>query len=336
MNHQNRSEHNISPRHTVVITGGNSGLGFACAKALLTASSPWHVVIACRDQGRADASVEKLRKALGPSAKVEAMLLDLASFDSIRNFSIELKNRLLTEEFPPLHGLVCNAAMQGARILTKNGFEGTFGVNHLGHYLLVQLLMPLFSIPARIAVVSSGVHDLAQLESVPGGSAVPPPAWNSPFALAKGILGPEAAKDDENADRGRRYSTSKLANLYFTYALASKLPNGITVNAFDPGLMPGTGLAREYTGIMKFMWHHVMPKMLPLLRLLITKNIHSPEQSGTALARLINDPELAIVNGKYFEGTRQISSSPESHDKKRAEELWVDSAVLTELNIKPA
>ena len=318
--------------HTAVITGGNSGLGFACAKALLTASSPWHIVIACRDQGRGDASVEELRKVVGAGVEVEAMVLDLASFDSIRNFSAELKKRLLAGELPSLHGLVCIAAMQGARTLTKNGFEGTFGVNHLGHYLLVQLLLPLFSTPARIAVVSSGVHDPAQLEGVPG--AGPPPAWNSPFELAKGVLGPEAAKDDEKKDRFRRYATSKLANLYFTYALAAKLPKGITVNAFDPGLMPGTGLAREYTGIMKFMWDHIMPKMLPLLRLLIVKNIHSPKESGAALARLINDPELAIVNGKYFEGTRQIPSSPESYDKKRVDELWDDSAVLTESNAK--
>jgi NAD(P)-dependent dehydrogenase (short-subunit alcohol dehydrogenase family) len=334
MNHQNTPLQVISSPHTVVITGGNSGLGFACAKALLTASSPWHVVIACRDKGRADASVEKLLKIVGTGAKVEAMALDLASFDSIRNFSAELNKRILAGELPPLHGLVCNAAMQGARMLTKDGFEGTFGVNHLGHYLLVQLLLPLFSTPARIAVVASGVHDAAQLEGVPG--AGPPPAWNSPFELAKGILGPEAAKDDEKADIFRRYATSKLANLYFTYALATKLPKGITVNAFDPGLMPGTGLAREYTGVMKFMWDHIMPKMLPLLRLLIVKNIHSPEESGAALARLINDPELAGVNGKYFEGTRPIASSPESYDKKRADELWDDSAILTELNVKSA
>ncbi len=257
------------------------------------------------------------------------MVLDLASFDSIRSFSMQLKERLLAGELPPLHGLVCNAGTQGARTLTKNGFEGTFGVNHLGHYLLVQLLLPLFSTPARIAVVSSGVHDPAQLEGVPG--AGPPPAWNSPFELAKGVMGPEAANDDEKADRFRRYATSKLANLYFTYALAAKLPKGITVNAFDPGLMPGTGLAREYTGFMKFLWDHIMPKMLPLLRLLIVKNIHSPEESGAALARLINDPQLAIVNGKYFEGTRQIASSPESYNKKRADELWDDSAVLTDI-----
>jgi NAD(P)-dependent dehydrogenase (short-subunit alcohol dehydrogenase family) len=333
MNHQDGSAHIISSPHTAVITGGNTGLGFACAKALLSASFPWHVVIACRHQGRADASVKELRNVIGADAKIEAMVLDLASFDSIRRFSAQLKERLLSGEFPPLHGLVCNAGMQGAKIFTKNGFEGSFGVNHLGHYLLVRLLLPSFNTPARIAVVSSGVHDPAQLEGVPG--AGPPPAWNSPSELAKGILGPAAAKDDETADRFRRYSTSKLANLYFTYTLAARLPKGITVNAFDPGLMPGTGLAREYTGVMKFLWSHIMPKILPLLRLLIVKNIHSPEESGTALARLINDPELAIVNGKYFEGIRPISSSPESYDKKRADELWDDSAILTEFDVRP-
>jgi NAD(P)-dependent dehydrogenase (short-subunit alcohol dehydrogenase family) len=316
-------------QHTVVITGGNSGLGYACAHTLLTSSPPWHVVIACRDMARAGTAVENLRKAAVPGAKVEAMPLDLASLGSVRAFSTELNQRLNAGELPPLHGLVCNAAMQGARTFTVDGFESTFGVNHLGHYLLVNLLLPSLTKPARIAVVSSGVHDPAELAKVPSGSAVPVPAWNVPEALAKGDLGPEAANDDQNADRGRRYSTAKLANMYFTYGLASRLPKGITVNAFDPGLMPGTGLAREYTGLMKFMWTFVMPKIRPLLRLLIVKNIHSPEESGAALARLITDPALSSTNGKYFEGLREIRSSVDSYNKSRADELWQSSAVLT-------
>jgi NAD(P)-dependent dehydrogenase (short-subunit alcohol dehydrogenase family) len=317
----------LTSPQTVVITGGNSGLGYACARALLRASPPWHVVIACRDLGRAGSAVEALRESAA-GARVEAMALDLASLASVRAFSAELERRLKTGELPPLHGLVCNAGMQGAKVFTVDGFEATFGVNHLGHYLLVNLLLPLLVKPARIAVVASGVHDPVQLEAVPS-AGVLPPAWNTTAALAKGELGPAAAKDDASADRGRRYSTSKLANVYFTYGLAPRLPEGITVNAFDPGLMPGTGLAREYPASLRWIWNVVMPRVIPLLRLLMTKNIHTPEASGAALARLITDPALASTNGKYFEGLNEIRSSVESYDAGRAAELWESSAALT-------
>jgi NAD(P)-dependent dehydrogenase (short-subunit alcohol dehydrogenase family) len=335
MSDQSSSDLLSSSLRTVVITGANSGLGYACAYTLLTSAPPWHVVLACRDKRRAGIAVEKLRESATSGARVEAMILDLASLASVRAFSVELERRLKARELPAFHGLICNAAMQGARVFTADGFEATFAVSHLGHYLLVNLLLPLLERPARIAVVASGVHDPAQLEGVPAGAGVPVPAWNTTAALARGELGPQAAEDDVNADRGRRYSTAKLANVYFTYGLALRLPEGITVNAFDPGLMPGTGLAREYSVVGRLVWRFVMPKILPLLRLLVTKNIHTPEVSGSALARLITDPALASTSGKYFEGMREICSSVDSYDGSRATELWRDSAVLTGIAALP-
>ena len=176
------------PRQTVIVTGGNSGLGYGCASALLCASPPWHVMIACRDPGRAQKAVEMLRESARPGTKVETMALDLASLRSVRSFASKLEARLKAADLPPLHGLVCNAAVQGARTFTADGFESTFGVSHLGHYLLVNLLVPLMEKPARIAVVASGVHDPAELAKVPASMAVPVPAWNTPTALAKGDL----------------------------------------------------------------------------------------------------------------------------------------------------
>lgn len=317
------------PGHTVIVTGGNSGLGYGCANALLAASPPWHVIIACRDPVRAQKAVETLRKSARPGARIETMALDLASLASVRSFASTLGDRLKGADLPPLHGLVCDAAVQGARTVTADGFESTFGVSHLGHYLLVNLLLPMMAVPARIAVVASGVHDPVQLAKVPARMGVPVPAWNAPAALARGELGPEAANDDATADRGRRYATTKLANVYFTYALARRLPAGITVNAFDPGLMPGTGLAREFPAALRIVWHHVLPRLIPLLRLVLLKNTHSPQESGAALARLVVDPALAPTSGRYFEGLHEIRSSVASYDKDRAEELWRDSATLT-------
>ena len=328
----------MQQQQTVIITGGNSGLGLACAREILTKSPRSHVVIACRDAERGNAAVEELRQGAQRGAAVEAMMLDLASLASVRAFADELERRLKAGELPAIGGLVCNAGFQGARGLTKDGYERTFGVNHLGHYLLVNLLLPLLAPSARIAVVASGVHDPAQLEALPSALApsMPVPAWNEPAKLAVGELGPQGRDDDEAADRGRRYSTSKLANVYFTYDLARRLPAGTTVNAFDPGLMPGTGLAREYPAPMRFVWNTVLPKIVPLLRRLLMPNIHTTAESGAALARLVLDPALAHTNGRYFEGLKEIRSSADSYDKRRAEELWQASAVLTGIVTAPA
>ena len=316
---------------TAIITGGNSGLGYECARSLLTGSSggqPWHVIIACRDLHRADAAVERLRNELaatGSAGQVEAMRLNLASLQSVRDFASDVAHRLEDLNVPPVHALICNAGVQSgnAQTLTVDGFESTFGVNHLGHFLLVNLLTPLLASPSRIAVVASGVHDPAQKTGMPA------PAWNKPVALARGELGRLGASDSDAKAARRRYSTSKLANVFFTYELARRLPAGITVSAFDPGLMPGTGLAREAAAPLRWVWNQVLPRVIPMLRRLVLANVHSPAESGAALARLVTDPTAADWSGNYFEGTREIRSSLESYDASRAAELWQASIELT-------
>jgi NAD(P)-dependent dehydrogenase (short-subunit alcohol dehydrogenase family) len=312
---------------TAVITGGNTGLGYACAAALLSSQDgpPWHVVLACRNQERARTAVTRLAEAAGGVGRVEAMSLDLASLASIREFAAGLAGRLEVGALLPLHGLVCNAGLlTGARrSVTADGFESTFGVNHLGHFLLADTLRPILQPPARVVVVASNVHDPAKKAGVPG------PAWNDPIALARGELGPAAAADKPFTSGQRRYSTSKLANVYFTYALARRLPAGVTANAFDPGMMPGTGLTREAPAPMHFAASHVLPRIIPLLRRVMNPNIHTVRESGDALARLLTDPALAGTTGRYFEGRREIRSSDESYDEKRAEELWQASEALT-------
>jgi NAD(P)-dependent dehydrogenase (short-subunit alcohol dehydrogenase family) len=312
---------------TVVITGGNTGLGFACANAILESphGAPWHVVLACRDEGRAQAAVDQLTSGAGVAGQVEAMSLDLASLASVRAFAAELTKRLSTGTTPPLHAVVCNAGVNsGTRpTATADGFESTFGVNHLGHFLLINELLPALQSPARVVVVASGVHDPAQK------SGVPAPAWNDPAGLARGQLGPAAASDNSLVSGQRRYSTSKLANVYFTYALARRLPPGVTANAFDPGLMPGTGLMREAPAPFRFVANRILPHAIPLLRRVYSPNVHTVQESGDALARLVTDPEQDATTGRYFEGRRQIRSSDESYNDERAEELWTASVALT-------
>jgi NAD(P)-dependent dehydrogenase (short-subunit alcohol dehydrogenase family) len=312
---------------SAVITGGNTGLGYACATALLASPDgpPWHVVLACRNQVRAQVAVARLTEVAGDSGRVEAMPLDLASLASVREFAAELTDRLAVGVLPALQGLVCNAGvLTGARpSVTADGFESSFGVNHLGHFLLVNAFRPVLQPPARVVVVASNVHDPAKKAGVPG------PAWNDPAALARCELGPAADAAEPFARGQRRYSTSKLANIYFTYALARSLPAGVTANAFDPGMVPGTGLTREAPAPMHFAATHVLPRIIPLLRRVMNPNIHTAKESGDALARMLTDPALAGTTGRYFEGRREIRSSEESYDEDRAEQLWQASEALT-------
>jgi NAD(P)-dependent dehydrogenase (short-subunit alcohol dehydrogenase family) len=317
----------IMTSRSAIITGGNTGLGYACAAALLSSQDgpPWHVVLACRSQERARAAVTQLTKTAGDGGRVGTMSLDLASLASIRAFAAGLADRLGAGALPPLHGLVCNAGvLSGARrSVTADGFESAFGVNHLGHFLLVNSLRPILQPPARVVVVASNVHDPAKKAGLPA------PAWNDPAALARGELGSIAVADRAFASGQRRYATSKLANVYFTYALARRLPAGVTANAFDPGMVPGTGLTREAPAPMHFAATHVLPHMIPLLRRVMNPNIHTVKDSGDALARLLTDPAVAGTTGRYFEGRREIRSSDESYDENRAEELWHASETLT-------
>ena len=130
------------------------------------------------------------------------------------------------------------------------------------------------------------------------------------------------------------YTTAKVCNVLCAYELSRLLQqqeistesNPITVNVFNPGLMPGSGLATDYTAAAKFVWHNILPilgKFVP--------NINTMEQSGEALARLISDPELANVTGKYFSGFKMMHSSIESGDRAKAKELWDVSVELTQL-----
>lgn len=319
------------PLRTVVITGGNTGLGYACAAALLASKDnrTLQVILACRNQERGRTAAERLADIAGAHSRVETMQLDLASLASVRAFATELAASVRSGAIPPLSGLVCNAGVQSwtKRSFTADGFEATFGVNHLGHFLLTNMLLPLLNPPARIVIVGSGVHDPANNWGLPA------PAWNHTAALSKGNLGSPATNDKPVARGQRLYTTSKLANIYFTYALARRLPPGITVNAFDPGLSPGTGLTRNAPAPIRFIAKHVLPRAIPLLRRVYkNSNVHTIEESGESMARLLNDSLLAGTTGKYFQERQEVNSSPESYDEDRAAELWRTSEILTGLS----
>ncbi|MFI1913076.1 SDR family NAD(P)-dependent oxidoreductase [Nocardia sp. NPDC020380] len=300
-----------APYRTVLITGGTGSLGFRAAEAILAADDGWQVLVT----GRGSAAVEAAARRLG--AHAAGAVLDLGSLAEVRRFAAGLPRLGL----PPLHAVVCNAGIQipsGLR-WTADGFEETFGVNHLAHFLLVRELLPQLPAPGRIVFVASDTHDPRK----PTG--MPDPEYTSAQELAHPV---EDAADGSSAGR-RRYTTSKLCNVLTTYELARRLDTPgqaprITVNAFDPGLMPGTGLARDYPGVLAFGWRYLMPALTVVPGL----NWHTPRRSGASLARLVLDPALADVTGRYFSGRREIPSSADSYDLAKAEDLWNTSSEL--------
>jgi NAD(P)-dependent dehydrogenase (short-subunit alcohol dehydrogenase family) len=291
---------------TAVITGANTGLGLECARSLLAIDDTWHVVLAVRDPARgADAVAE-----LGAPQRCTVIPLDLASLQSVRGFSARLRDAAL----PPLRAVVCNAGLQvvtGTQ-LTDDDVEMTFGVNHLGHFALVRGLLDELHGPGRIVVVSSGTHDPAKF------TGMPHPQYTSADELAYPPVGADV-------DGRRRYTTSKLCNLLFAYELDRRLSQGakgVTVTAFDPGLMPGSGLARDYSPLGKFAWRF----LFPLLRVL--PNVNSARVSGRHLAALAGDPAFDGVTGTYFEGAKPIRSSADSYNEALAHDLWDTSERL--------
>ena len=308
---------------TVIITGGNSGLGYHCALQLAL-DPEWYIVLACRNSVKAEEAVKQI-KAARNTQQIESMALDLASLDSIHAFVREFGDRNL----PPLQAVVCNAGVQfiQRQTYTKDGFDTTFGVNHLGHFLLVNLLLKQLTTPARVVLVSSDTHDSSKTTGMPA------PYFRDPEFMAYPEKDP-ALKDKSIGEIGRiAYTTSKLCNVLYAYELSRRLQEQkdtrqpISVNVFNPGLMPGSGLAADYTATAKFVWNNILPILCKFV-----PNVNTMSESGKALARLITDPELANVTGKYFSGWEKINSSTESYDEEKAKRLWDASLKLTQLD----
>ncbi len=287
---------------TYIVTGGNSGIGFATTEQL--AKQGAHVVIGCRrvDEGNKTIASIQLKS---PTAKIQVLPLDLGDLKSVRNFA-----SAFLEKQDELHGLVNNAGVmftpQGK---TKDGFETQFGVNHLGHYLLTELLLPVLkkSAPSRVVILSSCFHDKAQ-----------------------GRIG-KIDFDDLNFEKKKydgweAYAQSKLANLLYAKHLAKKLAN-TEVLAFSvhPGWVR-TNLIRN--------WIPVWAQNTLLKPLLSMAGMIEPwEGTQTTLYALLA-PGIENHNGAYFSqkgiyrtkeaakgGWPLHSPNPNAHDEIVAEKL---------------
>lgn len=299
---------------TILITGGTSGLGYHCALQLAKEQPTSLLVIASRSDK--DSTAATINKTLNQE-NVIYLPLDLSSTSNIRTFAAQWA----TKNYPPIQSLLLNAGLQILEVsYTEDGIEKTFAINHIGHCLLFYLLRPHLTNNARILITASGTHDPRQK------TGMPPPIYTSAEVLAHPTS--ETAKYSGR----QRYATSKLCNVMWTYAVQRHIDATADpkkdwhVVAFDPGFMPGTGLARDAGPIVRFLFVSVLPRLLPLMRMGAGPNIHTPQESAAALARLATAREVEGEKSVYFEGREKIKSSADSYDVAKQEDLWAWTA----------
>ena len=268
---------------TCLVTGANSGVGFAASRAL--AREGHRVLMACRSRERAEAARERIREE-HPGAELPIVLGDLAVLDDVRTVA---ETVLAGEE--RLDAVVANAGLYRADFRrTVDGFEETMAVNHLAHFLLVGLLLPaLREAGGRVVVLSSEAHRRARLEREP----------------LEVLL-----REPDDYDGFQAYCDAKLANLLFALELARREePAEVTVNALHPGML-ATRIWNRNTNFLSLLLRLFKPFM------------GDPAEGGEPAARLVTAPELEGVTGRYFDQEEPVEPSGAARDRALAEELW--------------
>jgi NAD(P)-dependent dehydrogenase (short-subunit alcohol dehydrogenase family) len=274
----------------VIVTGGNSGIGKAAAVELARAGA--RVVITARNEQRGTSAVADIASASG-SSDIELSLFDLADLSSVRTGAADLLERC-----PRIDVLLNNAGLiLTERSLSADGYEATFAINHLGPFLLTQLLRQrlIDSAPARIVNVASTAHRFAR----------------------RGM-----DFDDLMAERSYKqmevYGRSKLANILFTAELAKRLAGtGVTANSLHPGAV-NTGYARDgdTTGFLAWGVKIYAPFSL------------SPEKGARTSVYLSSSADVEGVTGTYFAKCRPTTPSANARDEDAAARLWEISEQL--------
>jgi len=290
---------------TVLITGGNSGLGYWTA--FHVAKHKGNAVITCRTQKRCDEAASKLMEATG--REVRTGVLDLSSFASIRSFAATF-----LKQQKDLHSLVLNAGvMMPPFSTTKEGLELQIGTNHFGHFLLTDLLLPLVErtaspkVTPTVVVVSSSAHYRSYPEGI---------RWTL-----------DEMNDESTYVTNLAYGQSKLANVLFAQELARRVKEkGILVNSIHPGVV-ATELARHLlVRIQGFIGASLTAfvKEKILLRVLWEPRDAALTQLYTAIA-----PDLIArkVSGRYFHPiARENMPDPHAANQTLQHRLWQLSA----------
>ena len=272
---------------TVLVTGATNGIGLETAKTLAAMGA--QVILHGRSTERGQAALNGIAKEV-PGARIDFIKADFSSLASVKNLAEEVLDR-----FPKLDVMINNAGGANVkRTVTADGFEMTFGVNHLAPFYLTNLLLDRIktSAPARIVNVASSAH-------------------------RGGRINFDNLNMEKHFSSGAAYGQSKLANVLFTRSLAKRLAGTeVTANALHPGVVR-TGFFENITGALKL--------FMPLFRSFMI----SAEEGAKTSIYLASSPEVKGVNGEYFARCQRVTPSARALDDAVAERLWAVSAQMT-------
>jgi retinol dehydrogenase-14 len=294
MNTPRREERRQSSRDMVdllgrvcVVTGATRGLGLATATALAEMGA--NVVLLGRDGERGEAAAQRTRAAAAPGADASFVSLDLASFASVCAAAAEIASM-----HDAVHLLVNNAGVHlRSRAVSRDGFEMTWAVNHLGPFLFTNQLLPQLraAADARIVTVTSRFAQFGRVAHETIGTA----------RASSGL---------------RAYCDTKLANMLFTIELARRLERtSVVANCVHPGVV-ATDLMREWPRWIRRTWEW---------------SLRTPESGASPIVRVGVSPSVAGVTGRYFVRERRASFPRRARDPRVAQELWEESERLVGL-----
>jgi NAD(P)-dependent dehydrogenase (short-subunit alcohol dehydrogenase family) len=272
---------------TIVITGANSGIGLEAARAL--AQHGAHVIGLARDEKKGKELVDYVKQHAGKDVNIDSMVCDLNSLKSVRTFAKQYIEKKL-----PLHILINNAGIMATpQGTTEEGFESQIGVNHIGHFLLTTLLLPVLksSAPSRVVALSSGAHHRSGI------------VWdNQHFA------------NEKSYDKWKSYGQSKTANILFARhlnALMKKEGVQVTAVSVHPGVI-ATNLVRhmseEETGsLAKMIWRR--------------KNVG--QGTSTTIVAAI-EPQFGVheTSGVYLVDSNVVTPNKWADSDSEAAKLW--------------
>lgn len=277
-----------------LVTGASNGIGKAAAISLSKMGAS--LVLLCRNRDRAENAMAEISLRSG-NEDIDLLLADLGSLAQVREAA-----EVFLGSGRPLHVLVNNAgAIYMNRGITEDGIETTFAVNHLGHFLLTNLLMDRMrdSGLARIVNVSSEAHK---------------------FGYGDGRIAFDDLMGERTYSGWRAYGQSKLANILFTRELARRLKGSdITANALHPGVVASQFGRNNRTGWM------------PWFQALYRPFSRSNAKGADTVIWLASAPEIEGVSGKYFKDRKVRSLTPQPLIDEDAARLWAVSEDLTAL-----
>lgn len=312
---------------TVIITGTSSGVGLYAAKAL--AKRGWHVVMACRDL----AKTEKAAQDVGiPKDSYSIIHIDLGSLESVRKFVQEFRATGRS-----LDAFVGNAAIYmpllKAPLFSPDGYELTMATNHLGHFLLANLLLEDMKkstyADRRMIILGTVTHNPDEL----GGKIPPRPDLGKFEGFEAGFKAPITMANGKEFEPVKAYKDSKVCNVLTIREMHRRFheSTGIAFTSLYPGCVADTPLFRNH--------YPLFQKLFPWFQKNITGGYVSQELAGERVAMVVADPDFKQSGAYWSWGNRQRKEgkafvqrvSPQARDDEKGERMWDSTAKLVGL-----